>query len=85
VTLKIPAETQTGKVFRLKGKGVKAVREREVGDLLCRVAIETPVHLNSDQKDLLRAFAGTMKTGHHSPQESSWLDGVKRFFDEMKF
>jgi molecular chaperone DnaJ len=84
VTLKIPAETQTGKVFRLKGKGVKAVRERQVGDLLCRVAIETPVHLNSDQKDLLRAFAGTMKTGHHSPQESSWLDGVKRFFDEMK-
>ncbi len=85
VTLKIPAETQTGKVFRLKGKGVKAVREREVGDLLCRVAIETPVHLNSEQKDLLRAFAGTMKTGRHSPQESSWLDGVKRFFDEMKF
>ncbi|MFH0351524.1 MAG: molecular chaperone DnaJ [Chromatiales bacterium] len=85
VTLKIPAETQTGKVFRLKGKGVKAVREREAGDLLCRVAIETPVHLNSEQKDLLRAFAGTVKTGRHSPQESSWLDGVKRFFDEMKF
>lgn len=85
VTLKIPAETQTGKVFRVKGKGVKAVREREVGDLLCRVAIETPVHLNSDQKDLLRAFADTMKTGRHSPQESSWLDGVKGFFDEMKF
>ncbi len=85
VTLKIPVETQTGKVFRLKGKGVKAVREREVGDLLCRVMVETPVHLNSEQKDLLRAFAGTMKTGRHSPQESSWLDGVKRFFDEMKF
>ena len=84
VTLKIPAETQTGKVFRLKGKGVKAVREREVGDLLCRVMVETPVHLNSEQKDLLRAFGGTMKTGRHSPQESSWLDGVKRFFDEMK-
>ncbi|MGH8513631.1 MAG: molecular chaperone DnaJ, partial [Gammaproteobacteria bacterium] len=85
VTLKIPAETQTGKVFRLKGKGVKAVREREVGDLLCRVMIETPVNLSSEQKDLLRGFAGTMKTGRHSPQESSWLDGVKRFFDEMKF
>ncbi|MGH8511406.1 MAG: molecular chaperone DnaJ [Gammaproteobacteria bacterium] len=85
VTLKIPAETQTGKVFRLKGKGVKAVREREVGDLLCRVMVETPVHLNSEQKDLLRAFAGTMKTERHSPQESSWLDGVKRFCDEMKF
>jgi len=85
VTLKIPAETQTGKVLRLKGKGVKAVRERDAGDLLCRVMVETPVHLNSEQKDLLRAFADTMKTGRHSPQESSWLDGVKRFFDEMKF
>ena len=86
VNLKIPAETQTGKLFRMRGKGVKPVRGGAVGDLLCRVIVETPVKLNSKQKDLLREFEASMKdNGKHSPQHHSWLDGVKSFFDGMKF
>jgi len=87
VLLKIPPETQTGKVFRLKGKGVKSVRGHQMGDLLCRVIVETPVNLNKEQKELLRQFEKSMETSgnRHSPKESSWLDGVKKFFEEMKF
>ncbi len=86
VALKVPSETQTGKVFRLKGKGVKSVRGHRVGDLLCRVIVETPVHLNHEQKELLRELDRSMQrgAGRHSPKESSWLAGVKRFFDEMR-
>lgn len=85
VSLKIPAETQTGKVFRLRGKGVKPVRGGATGDLLCRVEIEVPVHLNKEQKELLKKFEASVKAGgsKHSPRESSWLDTVKRFFKEQ--
>lgn len=85
VKLKIPAETQTGKLFRLRGKGVKPVRGGVVGDLLCRVQIETPVHLNKDQKELVEKLRDTLAGGgkHHSPQEHSWTDGVKSFFDKL--
>jgi molecular chaperone DnaJ len=86
VSLKIPPETQTGKLFRMRGKGVKPVRGSAVGDLLCRVVVETPVKLSSEQKDLLRQLEDSMKNhGKHSPQHHSWLDGVKNFFDSMKF
>lgn len=87
VALKIPAETQSGRVFRLKGKGVKSVRGHRVGDLLCSVVVETPVNLKAEQKEILRELERSMQRseGRHSPKESSWLDGVKRFFDEMKF
>ncbi len=87
VQLKIPHETQTGKVFRLKGKGVKSVRGNTVGDLMCRVVVETPVNLSREQKDLLRELEKTMEAsgGHHSPRTSTWVDGVKRFFEDMKF
>lgn len=87
VVLKIPAETQSGKMFRLRGKGVKSVRGGPTGDLICRVTVETPVNLNKEQKDLLRAF-GDALAGHgvrHSPRASSWLNGVKKFFEDMKF
>ncbi len=85
VKLKIPAETQSGKLFRLRGKGVSSVRSSAKGDLLCRVAVETPVRLTREQKDLLKHFDESMSQGgtKHSPQASSWLDGVKRFFDSM--
>lgn len=87
VRLKIPPETQTGKVFRLKSKGVRSVRGNRVGDLLCRVLVETPVNLNREQKELLRAFETTMQErgSRHSPRTTSWLDGVRKFFEEMKF
>ena len=85
VTLKIPAETQTGKMFRMRGKGVKPVRGGPVGDLLCRVSVETPVRLTRRQKELLQEFSGEMDQGgsHHNPQAHSWLDGVKKFFDGL--
>ena len=87
VMLKIPAGTQTGKLFRMRGKGVKPVRGGAVGDLLCRVVVETPVNLTEKQKELLRSFEKTLEgTGSkHSPHSSSWLDGVKKFFENMGF
>ena len=83
VVLKIPAGTQSGKLFRMRGKGVKPVRGGPVGDLLCKVLVETPVHLTERQKQLLREFDQTMQDGgdRHSPHSTSWLDGVKRFFE----
>jgi molecular chaperone DnaJ len=86
VNLKIPTETQTGKVFRVRGKGVKPVRGGMTGDLLCRVIVETPVNLTKEQKELLQKLAETMEQGgrHHAPQERGWLDGVKKFFEDMK-
>jgi len=86
VKLRIPAETQTGKMFRLRGKGVKPVRGGTVGDLMCRVAVETPINLNKRQKELLHELQASLsESGHkHSPRRSSWFEGVKAFFDEMK-
>jgi molecular chaperone DnaJ len=87
VKLKIPAETQTGKSFRLRGKGVKPLRSKQQGDLLCRVVIETPVSLNQAQKELLQSFQASLSVEDnrsHSPKKDSWFDGVKRFFDGIK-
>ena len=86
VKLKIPAGTQTGKLFRLRGKGVKPVRGGSVGDLLCRAVVETPVNLSKAQKGLLEQFRDTLGEGgkSHSPRQSSWFEGVKSFFDDMK-
>ncbi|WP_115350509.1 molecular chaperone DnaJ [Proteus vulgaris] len=86
VKLKIPAETQTGKMFRMKGKGVKSVRSSTVGDLMCRVVVETPVKLNEKQKELMEqlgeSFGG--KSGEkNTPRSKSFLDGVKKFFDDL--
>jgi len=85
VNLKIPSETQTGKMFRMRGKGVKPVRGGPVGDLFCKVSVETPVKLSRKQKDLLKEFSGEMESGgsRHSPQAHSWMDGVKKFFDSL--
>ena len=85
VKLKIPAETQTGKLFRLRGKGVKPVRGGAIGDLLCRVQIETPVHLTKEQKEMVEKLGESLTGGgkQHSPQEHSWMDGVKSFFDKL--
>ncbi len=82
VSLKIPAETQSGRVFRLRDKGVKPVRGGGRGDLFCKVMVETPVNLSSDQKDLLRRFEESLKSSHdrHAPREEGFFEGVKRFF-----
>ena len=85
VKLKIPAETQTGKMFRLRGKGVQPVRGGPIGDLMCRAVVETPVNLNSRQKQLLEELRSTLYEGgnRQSPRQSSWFEGVKSFFDGM--
>jgi molecular chaperone DnaJ len=81
-TIKIPAETQSGRVFRLREKGIKPVRGGATGDLFCRVVVETPVHLTREQKDLLQKFEASLQknASRHHPREETWLDGVKRFF-----
>ncbi|MEL7044081.1 MAG: molecular chaperone DnaJ [Pseudomonadota bacterium] len=86
VKLKIPPETQTGKLFRLRGKGVQPVRGGGVGDLLCRAVVETPVNLSKQQKELLRELQDSLHEGGHghSPRQRSWFEGVKSFFDDMK-
>jgi molecular chaperone DnaJ len=84
VKLKVPEETQTGKLFRLRGKGVSSVRGGGPGDLLCRVVVETPVNLNSRQKELLRELQEELDGDKHSPRKNSWFEGVKSFFESFK-
>ena len=86
VKLKVPKETQTGKMFRLRGKGVKSVRSAITGDLMCKVVLETPVNLSGDQSDLLRQLEEKMgkSSKKHSPKETGFFDGVKKFFDDLK-
>ena len=83
VKLKVPAETQTDKLFRLRGRGAPPVRGGPAGDLLCRVVVETPVHLSDQQQDILRQFKASLEAngGKHSPKKEGWFESVKRFFD----
>jgi len=87
VKLKITAETQTGRMFRLRGKGVKSVRSGSIGDLMCKVVVETPVNLNSKQKELLDELELSMGKGDEArkyrPKEKGFFDGVKKFFDDL--
>ena len=85
VRLKVPAETQSGKVFRLREKGVKPVRGGPQGDLYCKVSVETPVNLSSDQKKLVKQLEESLRKDHkrHNPREQGWLDGVKKFFEHI--
>jgi molecular chaperone DnaJ len=87
VKLKIPGETQSGKLFRLRGKGVRSVRGGQIGDLMCKVQVETPVNLTKRQKELLQELNQSLQEDkvQHSPRSASWLDGVKKFFEDMKF
>jgi molecular chaperone DnaJ len=84
VKLKIPAESQTGKSFRLRGKGVKSVRGGTTGDLICRIAVETPVNLTAEQRSHLKAFDAMLAKDPkgHRPKSKSWFDTVKEFFKE---
>ena len=80
--IRIPAETQSGRVFRLRGKGIKGVRSHAHGDLLCHVVVETPVNLTERQKELLRELEeiSNEHAGKHNPRAKSWMDKVKDFF-----
>ncbi|MBI3918431.1 MAG: molecular chaperone DnaJ [Betaproteobacteria bacterium] len=82
--IKVPPETQTGKVFRLRGKGIKGVRSSAHGDLMCHVMVETPVSLTARQKELLQELEAInhKDSGRHNPRAKSWMDKVKEFFAE---
>ncbi|QJD72087.1 molecular chaperone DnaJ [Marinobacterium sp. LSUCC0821] len=84
VKLKIPAETQTGKMFRLRGKGIKPVRGGSLGDLMVKVVVETPVSLTARQKELLQEFqTETEQHQKHGPKKHGFFDTVKKFFEDM--
>ncbi|MHB1292823.1 MAG: molecular chaperone DnaJ [Sulfuricella sp.] len=82
--IKIPAETQSGKVFRLRGKGIKGVRSSTHGDLMCHMVVETPVSLNERQKELLRELEtlNEQDGARHNPRTKSWMDKMKQFFGQ---
>lgn len=86
VKLKIPPETQTGKLFRMRGKGVRSIRGGGYGDLLCRVVVETPVKLSDRQKQLLQDLSDSFEGpyGHrNSPKSKNFFEGVRKFFDDL--
>jgi len=80
--IKVAEETQTGKVFRLRGKGIKGVRSQQYGDLYCHVVVETPVNLNVRQKALLRELEGISQGQDNNPRAKGWMDKVKDFFGQ---
>jgi len=81
--IRVPAETQSGKTFRLKGKGIKGVRSQFPGDLFCHVVVETPVSLTERQRQLLREFdaISAQDSARHNPRAKGWFDKVKEFFE----
>jgi molecular chaperone DnaJ len=81
--IRVPAETQTGKTFRLKGKGIKGVRSQFPGELFCHVVLETPVSLTERQRQLLREFdtISAQDSARHNPRAKGWFDKVKEFFE----
>jgi len=85
VSLKVPAGTQSEKIFRLRGKGVATVRDKRIGDLFAKVAVETPVNLSAEQAALLEKFDESIRGGgdRHNPRAGGWLDSVKRFFERI--
>ena len=85
VNLSIPSETQSGKTFRLKGKGIKSYRENFFGDLYCTVQVETPISLTDEQKEILRQFDRSVNDSNtdHRPNKKTWTDSVSDFFKRI--
>jgi molecular chaperone DnaJ len=81
--IKVPPETQTGRIFRLRGKGIRGVRSSTHGDLMCHVVVETPVNLTARQKELLQELESINRkdAGRHDPRAKSWMDKVREFFE----
>ena len=83
VNMKIPAGTQSGKVFRLKGKGLKHPQDSSVGDLLVTILVETPTDLNSKQKKILEDFEA-LSTEENTPAISKFMQKMKHLFTRKK-
>jgi len=81
-TIDIPEGTQSGKTFRLRGRGVKGVRSSYPGDLYCHIVVETPVKLTEHQRKLIKELDESFKKGghKHSPNDKGWFDKAKAFF-----
>jgi molecular chaperone DnaJ len=85
VTIKVPPESQSGRVFRLRDKGVKPVRGGARGDLFCKVVIETPVKLSAEQRELIKQLEASLRGGaQHAPRQKGFLEGVKNFFSKSE-
>ncbi len=82
INFKIPSETQTGKIFIIKNKGIKSLNSNLKGDLLCKVFVETPINLNKYQKKLLYdlGFSLNNNNENNNPKSKNFFDKVKRFF-----
>lgn len=80
VKMKIPGGTQSGKVFRMKGRGVKDVQGYQQGDQHVRVTVETPTHLTAKQKELLKEFAA-IGGEDVNPMSKGFFDKMKQLFD----
>ena len=78
--IELPEGTQTGKQFRLRGKGIRGLRSSYPGDLYAHVVVETPVRLTERQKELIRELDASLADPKHSPQTRNWMDRVKEFF-----
>jgi molecular chaperone DnaJ len=81
--IRVPAETQSGKTFRMRAKGIKGVRSQGAGDLFCHVVVETPVQLTQRQREILREFEAIslQDSARHNPRAKGWFDKVKEFFE----
>lgn len=80
----IPEGTQSGKQFRLKGKGMSVLRRSERGDMYITITVETPVNLTKKQEDLIKEFAKLAEKNDNSPQTSSFAKKIKDFWDNLK-
>ena len=80
----IPAGTQTGQQFRLRGKGMSVLRSHERGDMYAQIMVETPMHLTKRQQELLREFENAGKGKQHSPEAEGFFAKVKEFWNELK-
>ncbi|MBI1215183.1 MAG: molecular chaperone DnaJ [Alphaproteobacteria bacterium] len=84
IKVSIPAGTQTGQQFRLKGKGMSIMRSPHRGDMFVEVVVETPVNLTKKQKELLQQFSGDAPENKTNPQSSGFFDKVKELWEDLK-
>jgi molecular chaperone DnaJ len=82
IEVKVPEGSQTGRVVRLKGKGMPSLRSRERGDLVVELFVETPTKLNTRQKELMRQLAETCGEAQH-PKSATFLGKAKRFWEDV--
>ncbi len=80
--VKIPAGTQGGKQFRLRGKGMPALNGAGMGDMVIQVRVETPINLSKRQRELLEEFQ-KIETGEQSPESTGFFSRLKSFWEDL--